>query len=129
MKSISADWLKSAESDLTIITLIVHDDSLTHQVAFHAQQTIEKCLKAIVEEFELGFIKTHSIRTLIGTVSGIITINAEPGDIIMLDQLYIESRYPGEIGLLPFGKPSHESAKKLQTLAFDIYRQISSFLG
>ena len=70
-------------------------------------------MKAIVEEFELGFIKTHSIRTLIGTVSGIITINAEPGDIIMLDQLYIESRYPGEIGLLPFGKPSHESAKKL----------------
>ncbi len=36
MKPITNDWLLSAESDLTIIKLIIHDELLTHQVAFHA---------------------------------------------------------------------------------------------
>ena len=114
MKLISNDWLKSAESDLAIIKLIVHDETLTHQV---------------IEEFELGFIKTHSIRTLIGTVTKQIAIHAELELVIMLDQLYIDARYPGEIGLLPYGKPSLSIASKLQNLAVDIFMQIQKYLG
>ena len=129
MKPISNDWLKSAESDLAIIKLIVHDETLTHQVAFHAQQAIEKSLKAVIEEFELGFIKTHSIRTLIGTVTKQIAIHAELELVIMLDQLYIDARYPGEIGLLPYGKPSLSIASKLQNLALDIFIQIQTHIG
>ena len=129
MKPITNDWLLSAESDLTIIKLIIHDELLTHQVAFHAQQAIEKSLKAIIEEFELGFIKTHSIRTLVGTTNPIIIINADQDLILMLDQLYIDARYPGEIGLLPFGKPSVSNAIKLQNLALDIFTQVQRFLS
>ena len=33
-------------------------------VAFHAQQAIEKSLKAVIEEFDLGFIKTHQLERL-----------------------------------------------------------------
>lgn len=128
MKAITKDWLISAESDLAIIKLIIHDESLTHQVAFHAQQAIEKSFKAIIEEFELGFIKTHSIRTLMGIISVKITINVDPELVIMLDQLYIDARYPGEIGLLPFGKPSLANAIKLQNLAIDIYIQSQKFM-
>ena len=129
MKSISNEWLKSAESDLAIIKLIIPDESLTHQVAFHAQQAIEKCLKAIIEEFQLGFIKTHSIRTLISIVSKQISINAKLELIIMLDQLYIDARYPGEIGLLPFGKPSPANAHELQNLAINIFLQVQKYLA
>jgi hypothetical protein len=41
MKKISLEWLNSAKDDLLIITKIIDDVSLTHQVAFHAQQAIE----------------------------------------------------------------------------------------
>lgn len=43
-----------------------------------------------------------------------IAINAELELVIMLDQLYIDARYPGEIGLLPYGKPSLSIASKPQ---------------
>jgi len=129
MKSISNDWLKSAEPDLAIIRLIIHDETLTHQAAFHAQQAIEKSLKAIIEEYELSFIKTHSVRTLLGITETRILINANPDLVLMLDQLYIDARYPGEIGLLPFGKPSLKSAENLQKLAETIYNQVKDHLG
>lgn len=129
MKTVAKDWLKSAESDLAIIKLIIHDESLTHQVAFHAQQAIEKSLKAIIEEYELGFIKTHSVRTLIGIVNTKLSIDADMDLILMLDQLYIDARYPGEIGLLPFGKPSIANAIKLQDFAINIYIQAQKHLA
>jgi HEPN domain-containing protein len=49
MKKITNDWLISAESDLAIIDRIIDQPNLTHQVAFHAQQVVEKSFKAISE--------------------------------------------------------------------------------
>ncbi len=71
MKNIVKDWLISAEGDLLLIQEIVTIENLTHLSAFHAQQAIEKSFKAIVEEFELGFIKTHSLETLYNQVKQI----------------------------------------------------------
>jgi len=61
MKKITEDWLASAECDLLLIQEIISHENLTHLSAFHAQQAVEKSFKAIIEEFELGFIKTHSL--------------------------------------------------------------------
>ena len=58
MKKTTIDWLKSAEKDLSTIDKIIEDDNLTPISAFHAQQAIEKSFKAIVEEFDLSFIRT-----------------------------------------------------------------------
>ncbi|MBA7714462.1 hypothetical protein ES703_123486 [subsurface metagenome] len=65
MKEITKDWIKSAIDDLKIIRKIIDDETLTHQIAFHAQQAIEKSLKAIVEEYEIDFMRTHSLETLL----------------------------------------------------------------
>jgi HEPN domain-containing protein len=61
MKKITNDWIKSAESDLTICNQILQQEKLTPQVAFHSQQAVEKSFKAVIEEYDLGFIKTHSL--------------------------------------------------------------------
>lgn len=66
MRITTTDWFESARSDIQIIEKILKDVHLTHQLAFHAQQTIEKSLKAVIEEFNLGFHKTHSLETLYG---------------------------------------------------------------
>lgn len=50
MKSMSQEWLKAAHDDLAVIDKIVSEESLSHMVAFHAQQCIEKSLKALDEE-------------------------------------------------------------------------------
>ena len=68
MKKTTNDWFVSAESDLLLIQEIAVVENLTHLSAFHAQQVIEKSFKAIIEEYDLGFIKTHSLETLYSSV-------------------------------------------------------------
>ena len=41
-----------------------------------------------------------------------------------LDSLYIDARYPGDLGLLPDGKPSREDAKSFYKFAKDILNKI-----
>jgi HEPN domain-containing protein len=64
MKKVTKEWFESAESDLLLIHEIHSNENLTHLVAFHAQQAVEKAFKALIEEFDLGFIKTHSLEML-----------------------------------------------------------------
>ena len=41
-----------------------------------------------------------------------------------LDGLYIESRYPGEFGLLPNGKPSLADVRSFYDVAVSIYETV-----
>ena len=110
MKKATNEWFLSAESDLLLIKEILGIGNLTHLSAFHAQQSVEKSFKAVIEEFDLGFIKTHSLETLYNLVKKKLPVQLETDILILLDQLYIDSRYPGEMGLLPSGKPSPSEA-------------------
>jgi HEPN domain-containing protein len=65
MKEIPREWLKKAKDDLDVIKEIKDKKHLTNMVAFHAQQAIEKSLKAIIDEFDLGFVKIHQIERLL----------------------------------------------------------------
>jgi HEPN domain-containing protein len=60
MKETSEQWLHAAEDDLRVVARIASDEYLAHMVAFHSQQCIEKSLKAIIEEYELGHIRIHN---------------------------------------------------------------------
>lgn len=117
MKIITREWLNAANDDLIAMQVMSGRAEITNMVAFHAQQAIEKSFKAVVEEFNLGNIKTHHLESLYAKISPIFsgcneTILAE------LDTVYIEARYPGDLGLMPHGKPSLEEA--------EIYRQEAS---
>jgi HEPN domain-containing protein len=121
MKKTTNDWFSSAESDLFLIQEIISRENLTHLSAFHAQQAIEKSFKAIIEEFELGFIKSHSLEMLYNKVKEHIGADINMDQLILLDQLYIDARYPGELGLLPDGKPSTKEAKEFYILGKQIF--------
>ena len=63
-------WLKAAEDDLIVIREIIRNDSLTNMVAFHSQQTIEKSIKAVLEEKENHVPRIHNIITLNAMIWG-----------------------------------------------------------
>ena len=46
----------------------------------------------------------------------------------LLDQLYIDSRYPGDMGLLPYGKPTLEDAKEFYDFAQEIFDKVCGIL-
>ncbi|MFP4527731.1 MAG: HEPN domain-containing protein [Candidatus Kapaibacterium sp.] len=128
MKPATEYWLESARSDLRIIELIRSEADLTHQVAFHCQQAIEKTLKAIIEQYRLPFVKTHSLVTLFGSISKVYSIDYDEDTIMILDQMYIDARYPGDMGLLPDGNPTIEQASEFIETALSIYNEISLHL-
>lgn len=53
----------------------------------------------------------HSIITLKEQIKEFINIPVNKDTFDQLNELYIDSRYPSEIGLLPNGKPSKKEAK------------------
>ncbi len=125
MKKTTKDWLNSAENDITLNINILHIETLTHLAAFHAQQAIEKSFKSVIEEFELGFIKTHSLERLYGIVKNYLKAEFNYDLLILLDQLYIDARYPGEMGLLPNGKPSLSEATDFHLLSQTIWQEVN----
>lgn len=77
MKKLTEAWLKAAEDDLHVIERIGREENLTHMVAFHAQQAIEKSLKAVIEEHELGSVKIHNLERLFEIAKDFAKVDAD----------------------------------------------------
>ncbi|MDP3912853.1 MAG: HEPN domain-containing protein [Bacteroidota bacterium] len=110
MKQTTKDWFIAAEDDLLAAKKLVDEDRLTNVVAFHCQQCLEKCFKAIIEEQGLPSIKSHDLLRLQQNAK----IRLSESEIILLtiiNEVYIDARYPGDLGLLPHGKPTKEEVK------------------
>jgi len=68
------EWFKSADSDLRTIEHILDDEALTHVAAFHAQQCVEKSLKALLEFLDRPVPKDHSTIRLYGLVGDVLWV-------------------------------------------------------
>ena len=128
MKNSALAWLSAAEDDLILIREICHNQSLTHLVAFHAQQAIEKSFKAVIEQHCDNVPRIHALETLLPKVLPYVSFDIEFDLLEDLDKLYIDARYPGDLGLLPNGKPTLGDAAAFKELAEDIFRTISKSL-
>lgn len=129
MKRQTEHWLDSAEEDLILIAEIIENEHLTNMVAFHSQQAIEKSMKAVLEEKENHVPKIHNIITLKGSIENYLELDVDQEIFDQINELYIDSRYPGDLGLLPDGKPSKEIAGKFYGLAKEIHEKIRGFLS
>ena len=64
MKKQAKSWLEAAYDDILVIENIKSIAHLTHMVSFHAQQSIEKSFKSILEENDEIVPKTHNLIVL-----------------------------------------------------------------
>jgi HEPN domain-containing protein len=128
MKQLTREWLNAAGDDLITIENLLDNPILTNIVAFHSQQAIEKSIKAIIEEFGIAFTKTHNLQTLLIRIEQVILMSFNELIISELDRLYIDARYPGDLGLMPHGKPTLEEAKIYFQEALKIKKQTDAFL-
>ncbi|HAQ21351.1 MAG TPA: hypothetical protein DCR40_19295 [Prolixibacteraceae bacterium] len=105
MKQTTKDWLTAAEDDLLAAKKLAGEDRLTNVAAFHCQQCLEKCFKAVIEEQGKPSIKSHDLLRL--QLNANIQLK-EPETILLgiINEVYIDTRYPGDLGLLPHGKPT-----------------------
>ena len=121
MKNTTKQWLEFAEIDLKTCIKLLDDVIFTPIVAFHSQQVVEKCFKAIIEEHCLQLPRVHSVAKLYGQIRTLINFKVDFVLIQKIDSVYTSSRYPSDQGLLPEGKPSRETALELYTFAQYIF--------
>ena len=128
MKPITRAWLDSAYDDIRAMEQMLDLADLTNIVAFHAQQTVEKTFKAIIEEREMGFVKTHSLIRLNTLVQPYHDLVTDMDMLERLDSVYTEARYPDEMGLLPFGKPTLNESGHFYKFSTGIWKQAKTEL-
>ena len=121
------EWLKAAFDDLKVISNIIDKPDLSHMIAFHSHQAIEKTFKAIIEYKQLRIPKQHDLLKLKELIQDEFFI--ENDDLLdTLNQLYIDARYPGDMGLLPYGKPSLKEAHKFYQFGLTTYHEACKIL-
>jgi len=119
-------WIDFADRDLEAAKSLLENEYLSNVVLFHCQQCIEKCLKAILEENNIEVPKIHSVVRLFGIISENIELelNIDESTLNLVDDIYIDTRYPSGIGLLPSGLPSKDEAVEVLNIAQKIYDQV-----
>ncbi len=84
---------------------------------------MEKCFKAIIEENEKPAIKSHDLIRL--QFAANIQLSENHLTLLcILNEVYIDGRYPGDLGLLPHGKPTKSEIEKFILFCDEIYNTL-----
>ena len=73
-------------------------------------------------------IKSHDLITLNGIVSEVWDVGADEDILALLNKLYIDSRYPGALGLFPQGVPDIDEAKGFFEFAGNLFELVNARL-
>lgn len=105
------EWLRHARSDLALARSPATDDVLLESLCFHAQQAVEKSIKAVLVNAGIPFPKVHSIERLIDLLPDMVPRTA---DLIAASQLTGYAtvfRYPGAVE--PITEEQYQEAVRL----------------
>jgi len=127
MKQTTNDWFMAANDDLFAAKKLVTENQLTNIVAFHCQQCIEKCFKAVLEEKGLPPLKSHDLIRL-QLNADIQLTKTETILLATINEVYIDARYPGDLGLLPMGKPTIAEAETFISFSEQLFNQMKQAL-
>ena len=95
---IAQEWIGKAENDLTnaVNTLKMGKRGPTDTVCFHAQQCVEKYLKATLVWKGIDFPKTHNISELMALIPAGVCLPIENKEQDRLTEYATVTRYPGD---------------------------------
>ncbi len=130
MKKETSNWVFFAERDILAANTLLNIDDLTGEVAFHCQQAIEKYFKAYLVENSIPIQKIHDLMKLYARVKEVKDWNIDISILEDISEIYVESRYPGDEGVLPNGMlPTMEQAKTFLAFAQKIESIFRSLVG
>ena len=123
MKETTKDWFRVSEYYLLSAKRLISEERLTNIVAFHCQQCIEKSLKGIIEEKNQPSVKSHDLLRL-RDIAGIEFSEQETFFLETINEVYIDARYPTDLGLMPNGKPTTEEAENFISYTENLYNKL-----
>jgi len=99
MNPLTHEWIQKAEEDFEAAQRLFRSRKvpLWNAVCFHAQQCVEKYLKACLQEKGLDIPKVHHLASLLDKlVISSPLLEAMRPDLTLLTNFAVEFRYPGE---------------------------------
>jgi HEPN domain-containing protein len=116
VREIVTEWMRHARSDMAIARMVENDEIAPEIIAFHAQQAVEKALKALLIQRQVDFPRTHVIGVLIGLCKECgYKIEENLEEATTLSRYAVASRYPRETDLI-----TRQEAK----IAADLAKQV-----
>ena len=122
---VAREWIVKAENDLKTSSYLLKmsNDCPLDAVCFHAQQCVEKYLKAFLVIKSIDFPKTHDIERLVSMLPENLWLKLSIEEQRRLTDYATITRYPGDYE--PIQMPE---AKRSVTLARRIRKEIRSLL-
>ena len=113
-------WVEKAEHDLTTAsyTLRLRANCPTDTVCFHAQQCVEKYLKALLVLNDVEFGRTHHISALLTLLPPSIRPDMTPEEQERFTEYAVTTRYPGD-----YDPITREEAKQAVQIARRVRNQ------
>ena len=118
-------WLQYARDDLLSAEALM-EAGIHNMVCFHSQQVAEKALKAVIAFYNQDILRTHNLLRLYKICEELQSekLVIEDDWLIFLNDVYIDSRYPADFGLLPGGQPDRNDASRALEYARAIFDKI-----
>ena len=123
-------WLEFAREDSRMAEL-AFEDGIYNQACFHAQQGVEKALKAFLRSHQRSVPQVHSLRELLAICQRLDADARFLKDACKtLDRYYIPTRYPDALpGMAPEGLPTRQDAEEAVDLLRTSLAWIEAKLG
>jgi HEPN domain-containing protein len=118
MNPLVCEWIDKAEGDFISAQREYRARKTPNYDAacFHAQQAIEKYLKAMLQAREIPFRKTHDLIILFDLLTNIPEGPSLRSDLHLLTQYAVAFRYPGESATKEQATDAVKCAKELRKL-------------
>lgn len=96
MKKVTDNWLKIAAKDLKMAKVSLRENEPL-SVIYHLHASVEKILKAILEEHDIVPPKIHSLKILAVEAAQVSIEQHQLSLLNLLDKAFISSKYPDEV--------------------------------
>jgi len=116
MKPLTREWLAKAEGDYKVAVLLIKTKQpVFDAICYHAQQCVEKYLKAWLSEQSIHIPKIHDLEALLKSCQpSLPRLIDDLDDARYLNAFAIEIRYPGSVAGDVEAKKSLEIARKFR---------------
>ncbi|WP_338826427.1 HEPN domain-containing protein [Neomoorella thermoacetica] len=118
MKHLTEEWIAKAKGDYRVASreksrkLPVYD-----AICFHAQQFVEKYMKAVLQESDIPFPKTHDLLLLLNLCSNLVpTLEEYRSEMAKLCVFAVNFRYPGEFAEPEDALVAYSAMKKIRNV-------------
>ena len=95
---LTEEWVQKAEGDYTVAQQVLQGQNpVNDAICFHAQQCIEKYLKAWLQQADIPFPRTHDLQALLNLIVPVLPAwDAWREDFSKLSEHAVDPRHPGK---------------------------------